>query len=172
MDLSLHQELKTTRMKQATLCYIIDGDKILLGYKKRGLGKGYYNGIGGKLDSGETIEECAIREVKEEIDVSVSNLEKVAEINFYFFHKKEFNQTVFVYLCRTFKGIPLETDEMAPEWFPLDNIPYDKMWDDDQYWLPLLLAGKKIKAKVKLAEDDVHITKYMIEFIANFLKQV
>lgn len=31
---------------------------------------------------------------------------------------------------------------MRPCWFAYDDIPYDKMWADDQYWLPLFLAGK------------------------------
>ena len=41
-------------------------DQVLLGKKRRGLGKDLLNGFGGKLNKNETIEECAIREVKEE----------------------------------------------------------------------------------------------------------
>jgi len=32
-----------------------------------------------------------------------------------------------------------ETEEMKPEWFSIDEIPYDKMWDDDSYWMPRIL---------------------------------
>ncbi|MDP3380523.1 MAG: hypothetical protein Q8S84_03130 [bacterium] len=37
----------------------------------------------------------------------------------------------------------IETDEIKPMWFDIDNIPYDKMWADDIYWLPRVLAGEK-----------------------------
>ena len=40
-------------------------EEILLGMKKRGFGVGRWNGFGGKLDGNETIEEGAIRELKQ-----------------------------------------------------------------------------------------------------------
>ncbi|MEK6845806.1 MAG: NUDIX domain-containing protein, partial [Nanoarchaeota archaeon] len=51
---------------QATLCILIKRDEVLLGMKKRGFGIGKYNSFGGKLKLGETIEEAALREVKED----------------------------------------------------------------------------------------------------------
>ena len=33
------------------------------------------------------------------------------------------------------------TDEMRPAWYSVDDIPYAQMWEDDPYWLPLLVAG-------------------------------
>lgn len=35
---------------------------------------------------------------------------------------------------------------MTPEWFPLSDVPYDKMWQDMTVWLPHVLNGKKVKA--------------------------
>ena len=40
---------------------------------------------------------------------------------------------------------PKETEEMQPQWFAVEDIPYQKMWADDRYWYPLLLAGKKFE---------------------------
>ena len=53
--------------KQVTLCLVINREKkkILFGMKKRGFGVGKYNGFGGKVLSGETIEEAALRELQE-----------------------------------------------------------------------------------------------------------
>jgi hypothetical protein len=28
---------------------------------------------------------------------------------------------------------------MKPEWFSIDEIPFDKMWEDDKYWMPRIL---------------------------------
>ena len=56
---------------RTTLCLLIKDNKILLPIKKRGFGKGKNNGVGGKLEDGETELEAMIRETKEEIGVDV-----------------------------------------------------------------------------------------------------
>lgn len=33
---------------------------------------------------------------------------------------------------------------MDPEWFLLDNIPYDEMWEDDVYWMPKMFDGEDV----------------------------
>jgi len=43
---------------------------------------------------------------------------------------------------------------MKPQWFKTEIIPYDEMWDDDKYWLPDILQGKKLKAKFFFDEQD------------------
>lgn len=61
-----------------TLCFLLDGDKVLLGLKKKGFGQGKWLGIGGKVEEGESVEEAAKREVKEEIGVTLRDMEKIA----------------------------------------------------------------------------------------------
>ena len=150
--------------RQVTLVFLIKNDSILLAMKKRGFGKGRWNGVGGKLDPGETIEEAATREAKEEINVIVKDLKKVAIIDFYFkpnTPKESFNQQAHVYFCYKWDGIPEETEEMNPKWYKQDKIPYSKMWPDDRYWLPEVLKGKKINASFNFDEDD-EVVKYEI----------
>ena len=62
-------------MLHTTLIILKKDDEILLGLKKRGFGKGRLNGVGGKLEPGETIEEAAIRETEEEIGVNLTKME-------------------------------------------------------------------------------------------------
>ena len=135
---------------QATLCIPLNGTQILLGMKKRGFGVGKYNGFGGKLKLGETVEEATLREFQEESGLcsKSEHLKKMAEIDFYFPYKPEWNQTVHVYTISTFSGKPQETEEMAFQWFKRNEIPYHQMWDDDKYWLPLVLEGKCLNATV------------------------
>lgn len=134
-------------MKQATLLFLIDGDKILLAMKKRGFGVGLWNGVGGKPNEGEMITETALRECHEEIGVMPIEINEVATLNFYFKgDKKDWEQQVVVFVCRSWKGEPVETEEMAPQWFAVSQIPYDKMWPDDKYWLPRVINGEYIKA--------------------------
>ena len=67
-----------------TLCMIYNDTDILLGKKKRGFGTGYFNGFGGHVENGETIEDAAYREVREEILVEPRNLKKRGVLNFFF----------------------------------------------------------------------------------------
>jgi 8-oxo-dGTP pyrophosphatase MutT (NUDIX family) len=89
-------------LRQATLLFLIKDNEILLAMKKRGFGQGKYNGVGGKVDSGESLEVAAVRETKEEIDVTPVNYWHVANLDFYFPHEpieKDWNQRVVVYFC-------------------------------------------------------------------------
>lgn len=145
-------------MKQVTLCIPIKQGKILLGNKKRGFGEGKLNGFGGKINSGESVEEAAIREVYEEIGIEVKSkdLEKVGELTFTFPARpdEEWNQVVHVFFIKEWKNEPKESEEMSCEWFDLNNIPFDKMWDDDKHWLPLVLNGKKLKGNFTFDKDN------------------
>lgn len=142
-------------MLQATLCYPINASRILLGLKKKGFGSGKFNGFGGKVKPGESVEEAAIRELFEESSIRAEKhlLKKVAEITFYFENKPEWDQVVHAFLIEEWDGNPKESDEMKPEWFSTDKIPYDKMWGDDPYWLPFVLKGKKFKGSFTFSED-------------------
>ena len=51
----------------------------------------------------------------------------------------------YVYTATDYEGEPTETDEAIPLWTPMAKIPFDKMWQDDQLWLPQVLRGNKIR---------------------------
>ncbi len=134
----------TQTKKPLTLCLIHDvpNSRVLLGLKKLGFGAGRWNGFGGKLEKGETILEAAKREVKEEAGVSVSDIEEVGRIDFEFKGNPEILE-VHIFRTEEFTGKPIESDEMKPQWFNINEIPFDKMWPDDKYWMPLFLNKKK-----------------------------
>lgn len=131
-------------MKNLTLGLLSENGKILLGMKKRGFGKGKWNGFGGKVevDKGETIEEAMIREYLEECRVEIKRYEKVGVIDFIFKDNPEILR-VHIFKVLEYSGEPSETEEMKPQWFNLDEIPYDEMWQDDKIWMPMFLSGKK-----------------------------
>jgi ADP-ribose pyrophosphatase YjhB (NUDIX family) len=141
-------------MQTATLCILWKDEQICLGIKKRLLGKGKYNGFGGRVEAGETVEQAALRELSEETKgVKAIDYRKVGEMTYIFPKSPEWDQIVHIYLVTKWAGEPMETDEMTVEWFPRDKIPYDKMWDNDRHWLPLVLDGKKIRGKVVHSEQ-------------------
>ncbi len=134
-------------MRQVTLCILVKEDKVLLGMKKQGFGAGNYNGFGGKQKPGETLEQTAVRELFEEagIRTRADCLEKKAELTFTFPHNSEWDQVVHVYIVYQWEGEPIETDEMKPEWFPILDVPYSRMWEADTYWMHHVLSKKICK---------------------------
>ncbi len=129
-------------MRRYVIGYPMREGKVLLIYKKRGLGKGLYNGVGGKVEDGETPEMAVRREAFEEIGIRVGEVEKVARI--FFEDRKGVQMDVHVFLIRSWRGEERESEEAVPVWFDVDSLPYANMWEDDRIWLLRVLKGEKL----------------------------
>jgi 8-oxo-dGTP diphosphatase len=129
----------------ATLVFVIRNGKILLIDKKTGLGKGKVNGPGGKVEPGESPRDCAVRECREELGITVSNLQFCGQHRFQFVDG--YSIEVWVYRTEDYEGKPTETMEARPLWVPLDEIPYEQMWEDDRLWLPMLIRGERFRGR-------------------------
>ena len=138
--------------------------QVLLGMKKRGFGAGRWNGFGGKVKEGETIETAACRELKEEagIDVKEKEIEKVGILDFEIRSDSKFLE-VHVFRVHDFEGEPVESEEMKPQWFNVNEAPFDVMWLDDKYWFPLLFQRKKFKGRFLFEDDTKLLDKQLIE---------
>ncbi len=142
------------------LCYVFNKKgEVLLQHKSRGFGVGKWNGVGGKKEPRETIEESAIREVKEEADITMKKLEKMGELEFVFVGNEESNNYTHVFICRDWEGSPKNLGEGELKWFKIEEVPLDKMWDDDQYWLKPLLNGE-YQHKRFYFDKDGKVIKY------------
>ncbi len=155
-------------MRIDTLCIFVKGDpitQVYLGIKKRGFGMGKHVAVGGGVEIGEMPAQGALREIEEEtgIVVGFDQLEKMGRIKFDFPAKPEWERLVHVYLLRDWEGDPIESDEIEPHWFLLQDIPYNKMWQDAQHWLPLILAGKKIEAHFTFENDNETLKEFEIK---------
>lgn len=150
------------REKIMTLCILHNDEKILLGMKKRGFGQGKWNGFGGKVQDGESIEKAAEREITEEAGITAHNLTKRGIITFEF-EDDPVLLKVHVFSASGFDGEPQESDEMKPSWFELSEIPFNEMWPDDRYWMPLLFAGKNFNAYFKFRGHDTILSRAIEE---------
>lgn len=148
-----------------TLCIIHQHPKVLLGMKKRGYGAGRWNGFGGKLKDGETVMEAAVREMEEECSISmdINDLELAGMLDFRFQKSPKEIFQVHVFRVTNFSGEPQESEEMKPQWFSVDEIPFGSMWSDDPFWLPLLLEGKKFKGSFLFDDNDEILEKELEE---------
>ena len=130
---------------QATLIFVLQNGQVLLIRKKRGLGAGKVNGPGGKLEPNETSQQCAHREIQEELCVTVNESVNRGRLRFQFMDSYSLDVQVFV--ANVYTGVPTETEEAIPLWFDVDDIPFSEMWEDDRIWLPRVLAGENVNGR-------------------------
>jgi 8-oxo-dGTP pyrophosphatase MutT (NUDIX family) len=151
-----------TPLRQATVMLLMRDDEVLLAMKKRGFGVGKWNGVGGKQDPGEDIVDTAIRESQEEINVTPLEPKKIAVLNYHFPSQVNWGQQVHIFIVTKWQGEPVETEEMRPKWFNLNDIPYDQMWSDDKVWMPKALKGKMLTGSF-MFDNEGNITDYYID---------
>lgn len=126
---------------RAVLIFIRRPDgALLLIIKKRGLGAGKINGPGGRIEPGETPEQAALRETREETGLTPSGLRRAGSLDFVFVDGYSLACTVFTASGST--GHLIETEEAVPFWCRETAVPYDRMWSDDRIWLPRMFAGE------------------------------
>lgn len=147
-----------------------DGN-VILGLRKKvslNFGQNLITGIGGKVGDTEALAsesdgEAMKREVEEEIGVRITNFHKVAEVTFLFPAKPKWDQFVVAYIIEDWEGIPEETDVISPYECEVDFLPFDRMWDDYHYWVPMVLEGKHIRATFLYGEDNSTVKEKVIE---------
>lgn len=142
--------------KLMTLVIIEREGEVLLGMKKRGFGEGRWNGFGGKLHPDESIEEAARREVQEEAGIVVDNLDFAGQLTFFYATPEPIE--VHVFRAKNFSGEPTESEEMRPQWFSIDALPFDEMWPDDRYWFPLFEKHKLFRGTFTFGSDGAIVS--------------
>ena len=151
--------------KVMTLCFLLkelpDGRRLVcLAEKKRGFRAGKINGVGGKQEGGETLEECARRETLEEVGVILEHCQYIGIINF---EDWNLEHVVHVYISKKWQGDPVETEEMRPFWIDINEVPYHKMGSADRLWIPYIFMDKRLRATFKYSKDN-YLTDVQIVF--------
>lgn len=106
------------KIRNAVRVYIIKDDKVVcIQYKEGPIG--YIDMPGGKIEEGETAEEAAIREVKEETGMEVKKLEKIGTVI------EEYPDRIYnfqVFIALKFSGNPQEFMENTSFWISIPNL--------------------------------------------------
>lgn len=146
----------------ATLCYVRKDDStLMLKVEKQGMNHGKYNGLGGKLEAGETPEECCIREVFEESGLKIKNPHLKGILTFPKFHKDE-DWYVFVFVVNDFYGDLKESQEGKLEWVKTKDLHLLNLHDGDKYFLPWL--DKKGFFSAKFNYKNGHYVNHKVFF--------
>jgi 8-oxo-dGTP diphosphatase len=149
-------------LKLATLCYLRKNHHTLMVHrvkKQNDMHQGKWNGLGGKLEPGESPEECAIREIAEESGLQVSNPEFKGILTFPAFDEIE-DWYCFVFVLRQFSGELIDSVEGTLRWVPDAELLALNLWEGDRIFLPWLDRGGIFSAKFiyehgKLVEHSV-----------------
>jgi 8-oxo-dGTP diphosphatase len=161
---------------QDTLCYVFDGERILMIDKKRGLrpetlgeDEKFLNGPGGKIEKNETPHECAIRETVEETGIRPEKLVKVGEMAYY----RDGNSERFIHIFRAsdYSGSIHEgSEEAEPLWLDVAELDYGKMWPSDGYWMPELVERNRFRTRVVYEKGEFLPGKSRLETGIRFSK--
>lgn len=151
-------------MKLATLCYVTKENKTLMLYrnkKQNDYHEGKWNGLGGKFEIGETPEECAVREIKEEAGLTVKSLKLKGFITFPLFDGKE-DWYVFLFVIDKFDGDLIDSPEGKLEWIDNNKLLELNLWDGDIIFIPWLFQEKFFSAKFNYEKGEYK--DYTVEF--------
>lgn len=124
-------------MKLATLVYVRNHDATLMLHrvkKANDMHEGKWNGLGGKIEPGETPEVCAIREVMEESGLTIRNPRLCGFITFPAFAKQE-DWHVFILAATEYSGELIDSAEGILRWVPHEELPTLPMWAGDRVFM-------------------------------------
>lgn len=140
--------------KLFTLVFIKRKNSVLLGLKTRGLGKGLWNGFGGKVEENETVEDCAKRELEEECNLIAKDLKHIGVVKYDLMYDNSAD-VVHIFTCTKFEGRETASEEMNPiKWYEFDKIPFQQMWPDSIHWYPSMLSEKYFSAQVTYSDEN------------------
>jgi 8-oxo-dGTP diphosphatase len=151
-------------MKLATLCYVRQDGHTLMVHrvkKKQDMHAGKWNGLGGKLEPGETPEECAIREIREESGLKVKNLILKGIITFPAFDDNE-DWYTFLFVIDDFEGELIDSPEGHLAWIPNEELQNLKLWAGDLIFLPWIEQDRFFSGK--FVYQDKILVKHEVIF--------
>jgi 8-oxo-dGTP diphosphatase len=149
-------------MKLATLCYLkMDGKTLMIHRikKENDMHHGKWNGLGGKLNPGESPEDCVIREVREESGLIIIDPLLKGFLTFPKFANDE-DWYAFVFVARKIEGQLIESEEGVLKWIDDEKLEDLDLWEGDHIFLPWLdrpgiFSGKFVYREGKLVEHIV-----------------
>jgi 8-oxo-dGTP diphosphatase len=106
---------------------------------------GYYNGLGGKLETDEDVAAGMRREVREEAGLECDELDFAGTISWPGFGRDGANWFGFLFRIPSWTGEPkTANDEGSLHWMPVEDVLAGRlpMWESDRHFLPLVFAAE------------------------------
>ena len=128
-------------LRKAVKCLLIEDGKIVITKYLKGRKVGYFDIPGGKIEENETPEDAAIREMKEETGINVSNLTLKG------FFEVEYPDRKFIFdifIAQKYDGKPQNFEENTSEWISINQ----------------LLNKEKILSNILMLDENVNKALY------------
>ena len=139
------------KLKQAyTVIYIKDktSNKFLFLYrnkKKNDINHGKYIGVGGKIESGESKDECIVREVYEETNLKLKSFYYMGEVRYIDLDADAYDK-MYVYYSDDYTGMMKECSEGSLKFMSEDEFYRSPHWEGDKIFLDYALKNKAFKS--------------------------
>lgn len=150
-------------MKQTTLCYIQRGDDYLMLHRVRKQNDENHDkwiGIGGKLEDGESPEECLLREAREETGLLLTQYRYRGVITFL---SGDWGETMHLFTASGFTGEITDCDEGVLEWIPRERLLALPMWQGDRIFLNLIANDRTPFFSLKLTYEGERLVQATLD---------
>ncbi|KAK9934842.1 hypothetical protein M0R45_021971 [Rubus argutus] len=114
--------------------FLLRGETVLLGRRRSSIGASTFALPGGHLEFGESFEECAARELKEETDLDLDEIEFVTVTNNLFLDEPKPSHYVTIFMRAGLKDPDQVPQTVEPDkcdgwgWYEWDNLPEPLFW--------------------------------------------
>lgn len=144
-------------MKLSTICYIEQDDKYLMLHrikKHQDVNEGKWIGVGGKMEAGESPDECIAREVLEETGLTLVQPRLRGIITF--ISAVWDDELIFLYTGQAEGAMLPDCDEGVLRWVPIDEVDSLNLWAGDRVFLRLLRQTQDcFSLKLSYQGDDL-----------------
>ena len=150
-------------MLQTTLCYIQRGDEYLMLHrirKKNDVNHDKWIGIGGKLEPGESPEECLLREAREETGLQLTDYRYRGVITFL---SGDWGETMHLFTANGYEGEITDCDEGVLEWISRERLMSLPMWAGDRIFLNLIANDRTPFFSLKLVYDGETLVRAVLD---------
>lgn len=150
-------------MRETTLCYIEKDESYLMLHRTKKKPDGSYEkwlGVGGKLEKGESSEECVLREVREETGYTLTDYKYRAKI--FFYSDTWEDEIMYLYTATGFEGEEIPCDEGELVWVPKSEVTNLKIWEGDKLFLNRLVESDEFfELELRYEGDNLASYKWL-----------
>lgn len=154
------------KVKETTLCLIVKNNQVLMmlrNKKNDDVHLNKYNGLGGKVELGESKEKCVLREVYEEAGIILTDYHYVGKVIFKNFGYKIGKEVMYCFIAYDFQNEIGKCDEGELEWIAKDKILSLPLWEGDKYFIMNIINNKKFIGFLHYDQDKVVSYKIKIK---------
>jgi 8-oxo-dGTP diphosphatase len=142
-----------------------DATQVLLGLKRTGFGAGRVVALGGKIDGAETEVEAVVREIAEESGIHLlpAELREAGRISWSFPAHPAWNMVATLFTADAGDRSAVAGEEIEPRWYAVGGIPWQEMWKDAPSWVPAVIGGRRIDARIVMSGDGEQVASAVVE---------